>query len=64
MTREKAIETIKEFPQEFELDELFEKLLFVDKMEKGLEQIKQGKTVSNEEVKSNIQRWKKSNGQS
>ncbi|MEI9919336.1 MAG: hypothetical protein WDO14_11110 [Bacteroidota bacterium] len=64
MTREKAIETIKELPQEFELDALFERLLFIDKVEKGLEQIKQGKTISNEEVKSKIQQWKKSNGQS
>ena len=64
MKREKAIETINEFPQEFELEELFERLLFVDKVEKGLEQIEDGKTVSHEEVKAKIQQWKKSNGQS
>lgn len=64
MTREKAIETIKEFPQEFELEELFERLLFVDKVEKGLEQIKNGDTVSHSEVRAMIQQWKKLNGQS
>jgi hypothetical protein len=36
MKREKAIETIREFPQEFELEELFERLLFVDKVERDL----------------------------
>lgn len=64
MRREKAIETIKEFPQEFELEELFERLLFVDSVEKGLEQINEGKTVRHEDVKAKIQQWKKSNGQS
>jgi predicted transcriptional regulator len=64
MTREKAIETIKEFPQEFELEELFERLLFVDKVEKGLEQIKNGETVSHDKVRTMIQQWKKLNGQS
>ena len=64
MTREKAIETINGFPQEFELEELFERLLFIDKVQKGLEQLKQGETVSHDEVKNRIQQWKKSNGQS
>lgn len=63
MTREKAIETIKEFPQEFELEELFERLLFIESVEKGLEQIKQGKTIPHAQVEAMIQQWKKSNGQ-
>lgn len=63
MTREKAMEAIKEFPQEFELQELFERLLFIDGIEKGLEQIKQGKIVPHEEVQAMIEQWKKSNGQ-
>lgn len=63
MKKEKALETIKEFPQEFELDELIEKLLFVDRVEKGLEQVRQGKTVDHEKVMTEIQRWKKLNGQ-
>jgi predicted transcriptional regulator len=64
MTREKAIEAIKEFPQEFRLEELFERLLFIDSIEKGFDQIKQGKTVPHEDVMAMIQQWKKSNGQS
>lgn len=63
MTREKAMEAIKEFPQEFELAELFERLMFIDSVEKGLDQIKEGDTVSHEHVKDMIQQWKKSNGQ-
>lgn len=39
MKRDKAIETVKEFPQEFELEDLIERLVFLEKVEKGLEQV-------------------------
>ncbi|MBL7840744.1 MAG: hypothetical protein JNJ75_11420 [Cyclobacteriaceae bacterium] len=51
MKSDKVMETVKEFPAEFDLEELIEKLVFVEKVEKGLEQIKEGKTISHEKVK-------------
>lgn len=39
MKRERALEIINEFPQEFKLEELIERLVFVDKVEQGLQQI-------------------------
>ena len=57
MRRDKAIETMKEFPQEFELEELIERLVFVEKVEKGLQQVEQGKTVSQEVVKEITKKW-------
>ena len=57
MRRDKALEAMKEFPQEFELEELIERLVFVEKVEKGLQQIEQGKTVSHEEVKNITKKW-------
>jgi hypothetical protein len=57
MRRGKAIETMKEFPQEFELEELIERLVFVEKVEKGLQQIDQGKTVSQEQLKEKSKKW-------
>jgi len=57
MRRDKAIETIKEFPQEFELEELIERLVFVEKVERGLRQIEQGKTVTHEKVKEITKKW-------
>jgi hypothetical protein len=35
MKREKLMDAIKDFPQEFELEDLIEKLIFVEKIEKG-----------------------------
>ncbi len=57
MKRDKVMETIKEFPQEFDLEELIERLVFVEKVEKGLEQLKEGKTVSHDQVKDMVKKW-------
>jgi hypothetical protein len=57
MKRDKVMETVKEFPQEFDLEELIERLVFVEKVEKGLEQIKEGKTIPHEQVKDIIKKW-------
>ncbi|MGE0588273.1 MAG: hypothetical protein AB7O48_06835 [Cyclobacteriaceae bacterium] len=57
MKKEKAIETIKELPAEFDLDELIEKLIFVDKVDKGLKQIEDGKVIGHNEVKEIIKKW-------
>ncbi|MCB0489436.1 MAG: hypothetical protein R2820_04025 [Cyclobacteriaceae bacterium] len=57
MKKEKAIETIRELPAEFDLDELIEKLIFVDKVDKGLKQIEDGKIVDHNEVKEIVKKW-------
>ncbi len=57
MKRDKAIETIKELPPEFDLDDLIERLIFVDKVEKGLKQLDEGKTVPHDEVKKITKKW-------
>ena len=57
MKRNKAIDTVKELPEEFELEALIERLVFVEKVEQGLAQVKTGKTVSHDKVKELIKKW-------
>lgn len=57
MKREKAIETINEFPKEFELEDLIERLVFVEKVEKGIKQLEERKTTPHEKVKELIKKW-------
>jgi len=57
MRRTKVIDTVKEFPAEFELDALLERLVFIDKVEKGLKEVKKGKTVSHGKVKEIVKKW-------
>jgi predicted transcriptional regulator len=52
MEKDKALETINNFPQEFDLEELIERLIFVEKIEKGLKQANEGKTITHEEVRA------------
>jgi predicted transcriptional regulator len=59
MKREKVIETLNELPKEFELEEFMEKLVFVEKVEEGLAQIKKGKTITHIEMKEMVKKWSK-----
>jgi len=58
MKREKVLEALKELPKEFELDTLLEKLVFVEKVNEGLAQIKIGKTITHDKVKETVLKWK------
>jgi hypothetical protein len=57
MKREQAIETVNELPKEFELEELLEKLIFVEKVERGLNQIKTNQVVSHDQLKEIVKKW-------
>lgn len=59
MTKDKAIEAVNELPQEFDLDEFIERLIFVDKVEKGFQQLDKGETKTHQEAKSIIKSWQK-----
>lgn len=57
MKKDKAIEVLNEMPGEFDLEELIERLIFIEKVEYGLDQIKKGKVISHESVKEISQKW-------
>lgn len=57
MKRDKVIESNKELPQEFELETLIERLIFIDKVEQGLKQIEDGETISHEQVIETAKKW-------
>lgn len=59
MNKDKLIATISDMPQDFELETLMEKLIFIEKVEKGLEQLNSGNTISHEEVRKRIKQWQK-----
>jgi len=57
MKKEYVIEAMKELPQDFELENLLEKLVFMEKVEKGLLQLEQGNTVPHEKVEEMTKQW-------
>jgi predicted transcriptional regulator len=59
LTREKVINTIKDLPDSFTIDELIDRLILIEKVEQGLEQSVEGKVIPHEEVKKIIEKWSK-----
>ena len=57
ITKTKLIETIDKFPETFSIDELIEKAILIDKIERGDEQSKKGNTISEEELEKEMQKW-------
>ncbi len=64
LTKEMVYTSLKEMPEEFELDEFIERLIFVQKIKRGLEQIGEGKVKSHDEVKQMVSTWRKQRGRS
>ncbi|HVW12855.1 MAG TPA: hypothetical protein VHB54_03485 [Mucilaginibacter sp.] len=59
MNREKVIATVNEMPKDFDLESLLERLIFIEKVEKGLHQLNSGDTITHKEVKQRIKQWSK-----
>ncbi len=59
MKKSTAINAIEELPKEFELDLLLERLVVIEKIDKGLTEVKSGKVVSHESVKKLVKKWQK-----
>lgn len=59
LTKDKLNKTINKLPDSFTIDELIDQLIFIEKVEEGLQQSDAGKVVSNEDVKLMIDKWSK-----
>jgi len=59
MEKKVAIDSINEMPETFELDELFERLIILEKIERGRSDIKEGKTQTHNEAKEQLGKWLK-----
>ena len=46
-------------PDEFNLEDIIEKLIFIDKVEKGLKQLDNKITLTHSAVKTKVQEWQK-----
>ena len=57
LTKDLVKEQIESFPNLFSIDELFEKLIVIDKIEKGIEQSENEDTISEEELDFEIKKW-------
>jgi predicted transcriptional regulator len=57
LTKSTVKQSIENLPDTFTIDELIDQLIFVQKIEEGIKQSDEGKTVSNKDVKKMIEKW-------
>ena len=57
LTKQRVIETIGNFPDTFSIDELIEKLIFLEKVERGMLQSENGESISEEELDQEMKKW-------
>ncbi|MCP4551658.1 MAG: hypothetical protein GY834_06370 [Bacteroidetes bacterium] len=57
LTKNTVRQSIDNLPDSFTIDELIEQLIFVEKVEEGIKQSDESKTISNDDVKNMIEKW-------
>lgn len=57
ITKSKLKEQIENFPDEFSIDELVERLILIEKIEKGYQQSGSGHFLSDSELDIEIEKW-------
>lgn len=57
MKKDKAIEILNDLPSEFDVEQLIERLILIEKVEEGLNQIREGKVIPHESVKEISEKW-------
>lgn len=57
MRKAAVIESISELPDEVSIDEIIERLIIVEKIDKGRQQVKAGKVNTEEQAKAKLGKW-------
>ena len=57
LTKEKIKTTIDALPDNFTIEDIIEKLIVLDKIEQGLNDVKEGKVYTTEEAKKRLDKW-------
>ncbi len=56
-TKEIAIRTLEELPEDATWEDIRERINFVAGLRKGLRELDEGKTISHQEVKEEFEQW-------
>ena len=59
LTKEKVRKTIDRLPENFTVDQIVEKLVVLNKIEEGLNDVEQGRVFTTDEVKKELKTWLK-----
>ncbi len=57
LTKEKVIDSLQGFSGEFSIDDLVDKLIFIQKIEDSITQGERGEVMTTEELRRKLSRW-------
>ena len=57
MRKSSVIESINKLPDEFSIDEIIERLIIIEKIEKGRQDVKDGKVNTEDQAKAKLSKW-------
>jgi len=57
ITKEKLLETIKQLPSKFSVDEVIDRIFLLDKIETGLQQSQNGQVTTDEDLDKKLPKW-------
>ena len=57
ITKEKLKKHIEKFPDVMSIDDLIDRLVFVEKLENRISQSKKGETITDEDLKLQMEKW-------
>lgn len=60
--KKQAIELIRRLPDNATTEDIMEELYFKQQVDKGLQDVAEGRVLSHEELKKKITKWRKSGG--
>lgn len=59
IAKDQLITSLQDLPDNFTLDELFERAIFIEKINRALEQVKAGEVYTTEEARQKLKEWSK-----
>ena len=57
LTQTKVLKAIRQLPEEFSIDELVDKMILIDKIERGISQSEKGEVISEADLDKEIAKW-------
>jgi len=59
LTKENIKKSIDALPDNFSIEDLFEEIIILDKIEKGLKDVEEGRIYTTTEAKKKLEKWLK-----
>lgn len=57
MRKSAVLDSISNLPEEFSIDDIIERLIIIEKIDKGRQQVKEGKINTEDQAKAKLSKW-------